>query len=361
MRDENQSEAPEKKRSSKNRPGILWRILGGLLKVLRKILKWLLWLLLFLIVFILCGGLGPFVTYVGAPIARMLNIPVSVERCVILPVTGYVRIEKLKIGNPKKFEEVNQAFYGKTPLLELGSFEFDFVMRTLFSEVWEIENIELTGLRMLYAIEEDTSNIDALIAQMISSGASAPAATEAPAAAPAEPEALPNEPEAEPTPEAPAETEALPSEPEAEPTPEAPAETKSPIHKIKVNRLHLADNCVTVRRYVSIPVSLPGLTLHNLDNYTLKEQYEIIVKPVKEKIDVVMTGIGVVGDALDLGAEDVSAVATGAIHVIGAAVDAVLPEANENIGEVLKAGVDGINDAGLRDLGKDVKDVIKFW
>lgn len=342
MRDENQSEAPEKKRSSKKRPGILWRILGGLLKVLRKILKWLLWLLLFLIVFILCGGLGPFVTYVGAPIARMLNIPVSVERCVILPVTGYVRIEKLKIGNPKKFEEVNQAFYGKTPLLELGSFEFDFVMRTLFSEVWEIENIELTGLRMLYAIEEDTSNIDALIAQMISSGASAPAATEAPAAAPAEPEALP-------------------SEPEAEPTPEAPAETKSPIHKIKVNRLHLADNRVTVRRHVSIPVPLPGLTLHNLDNYTLKEQYEIIVKPVKEKIDVVITGIGVVGDALGLGAEDVSTIATGAIHVIGAGVDAVLPEANENIGAVLKAGVDGINDAGLRDLGKDVKDVIKFW
>lgn len=334
MSEESQSKTPKKKEKpiGKKKPGFLWRLIGGLLKILRKLLKWLLWVVLFLIVFILCGGLGPLVTYVGAPIARMMNIPLSIERCVILPVTGYVRIEKLTIGNPKKFEEVDQAFYGKTPLLKLDTFEFDFAMRTLFSEIWEIENIELTGLRMLYAIEEDTSNIDALIAQIGSGDSADPAATEVA------------------TTEVPAESEATPSESAAETAPEASTEAESQTHKIKVNRLHLEDNSVTVRRYISIPpVPLPGLTLHNLDNYTLKEQYETIVKPVKETINMAMTGIGVVGDALGSNVEDVKNVATGAIDVISASVDAVLPEASDHIGEALKSGVDS------------VKDTIKFW
>ena len=62
-----------------------------ILRILRRLLFGIVLVLFWLLVFVLAGGLGPLVTHLGAPIARAAGVPLTIGKCVILPLGGYVR------------------------------------------------------------------------------------------------------------------------------------------------------------------------------------------------------------------------------------------------------------------------------
>ena len=137
-----------------------------LLRVLRRLVFGLVLVVFWLLVFVLAGGLGPLITHAGAPIAKAFGVPLTVGKCVILPLGGYVRVENLTIANPDAFVSANPDVYGKEPLAKVGLLECDVAMRSLLSREIAVDTLQLTGLRALYAYDLDTTNVDALLAQL---------------------------------------------------------------------------------------------------------------------------------------------------------------------------------------------------
>jgi len=287
-----------------------WRVLWC---IVRKTLKVLLLIVGVLLVFILAGGLGPVVKYVGVPLANSQGVPLSIEKCVILPLGGYVRIEGLQVENPDAFREPKDAagnpltpnkVYLETPLLRIGALEFDFHMLSLFKEEKVVDLIRLEGLRALYAFDYDTTNVDAFLAQVAPPG-------EAPA-----------EPVAE-----------TPAKPETE---EQPAEAAGEL-KFRIAQVTFTDNSVTLRKFVNIPMPLPPLSLTDIDNRTLQEKYiDPMIKTVNSGAG---DAFGAVGDGVNAVTEGLGTLST----ALGEGLDgAGLAEGAKAVGEGAQATLDSV-------------------
>lgn len=281
-----------------SKPGAVKKLFRGLWCTLKVLLL----LIVLLLIFVLAGGLGPTVKYVGVPVANALGIPLAIEKCVILPLGGYVRLEGVQVANPSAFAEGNPKVYAETPLARIGTFEADVAMRSLLSDEICVDTIRLTGVRALYAFDLDTTNVDALLAQ-------AGLDKTAPAAGP----------EAEP--EAPA------AEPAAEPSGEPSPWTQKSLRLAYVN---IADNSVTIRKFVSLPIPLPPLTLHDVDSETLVEKVTNLLAPVLKTIKTGSEGLGSGVKALGSGA---ATLGEGARNISSETVDS----AREALGESAKA------------------------
>lgn len=295
---------------SEKKPGFIKKLFRGL----RRILKVLLIVLTVLIIFILAGGLGLTVKYVGVPVANTLGVPLSIEKCVILPLGGYVCIEGLQVDNPDTFIEDDPATYADTPLARIGKFEADLAVLSLLSDEIRVDSLQLSGVRALYAFDLETTNVDALLRQI---GIDPAAAKEAPAE------------------EAPAE-EASAEEAVAEET--APAQMKP----IRLAYVSLEDNSVTIRKFVSLPIPLPPLTLHDVDNRDLIEKIETTVAPVMTAIKAGSDGIG---SGMKILGDGVRGVTDGTLKVGSDGLDLTkegLKESAETVEESAKAVREGL-------------------
>ena len=240
-------------------------------KVIRKPVIVVAWILGALIAFILVGGLGPTVKYVGVPVARAFGLPLTIERCVILPLGGYVCIEGLQVDNPKAFVEAKPDVYGEVPLAKIGKLELDVGMRTIFFKELCIDSVQLTGLRVLYAFDLDTNNVAALLTQMGVNQEEAEEATEE-------------------------------AQEEVEEASEEEVEKKTKV--VRLAYVHFEDNSVSIRKFMTIPIPLPPMTLHNVDNRTLQERIKGVFVPVQKAIDVSEKGIGAGIDKMEDGVKN---------------------------------------------------------
>ncbi len=244
-----------------------------ILRILRRLLFGIVLVLFWLLVFVLAGGLGPLVTHLGAPIARAAGVPLTIGKCVILPLGGYVRIENLEVGNPTAFVEANPKVYGETPLARIGFLECDIAMRSLLAKEIVVDTLQITGLRALYAYDLDTTNVDALLAQL---GVPAAASEAAPEAQPA-----------------------------AEPQPAAAAAPATEPVKFRITYLHMEDNTVSLRKYMTIPITLPAVTLEDISSDDLQRRIDAVVQPAVKTVQGAADGIGAIGELLGDGAENV--------------------------------------------------------
>lgn len=288
------------------------------LRFLWKIVVVLLIVIAVLLAFVLCGGLGPTVKVAAPTIAKMMGAEVSLEKCVILPLGGYVRIEGLRVENPKTFREQNAKVYADTPLAKVGKLEIDFAMRSLFTNVYTVDNLELSGVRALYAYDYETTNVDALMAQL-----DLPAKTEAPAEAVA----------AEPAPEAaPATTE--------------PAQQK-PAPDVVLARVRLEDNSVTVRKFISIPFALPPVSLDNTDTRTLKQKTLDLLAPIGSAMNGVGDALGSATDTIGQG-----------LTKTGDVLNNGLGKTTEALGSGLDTSADALKDS-VKALGDSAEGAVK--
>ncbi len=242
-------------------------------KVIRKPIIVVAWILVALIAFILVGGLGPTVKYVGVPIARAIGLPLTIERCVILPLGGYVCIEGLQVDNPKAFVEAKPDVYAEVPLAKVGKLELDVGMRTLFFKELCIDSVQLTGLRVLYAFDLGTNNVAALLTQM---GVN------------------------------PKEAEEVSEEMQAEVDEVSEEEVETSTKAIRLAYVHFEDNSVSIRKFMTIPIPLPPMTLRDVDNRTLQERIKSTIVPVKKALDVSQRGFGTGVDKVGDGVKNLS-------------------------------------------------------
>lgn len=283
------------------------------LRVVSRLLAFVLNTVVLLVELACLGALGPIVTYVVCPAANaFLDLPVSVERCSVWPLRGYVSVTGLRVGNPRSFEAADE-YYTETPLVTLRRAVVDIGVMDLLADQVTIERIEAEGLRFLYAVEGDESNLDALLVQAGLKGGSEPEAADAGAAADA---------------------------PGASPAPEADAES-SPEPRLLA--LRLEDNSVTVRyplvgMTATLPVPLPPMDRVDEEGQGLFRTLQTTVRGVRQAVSVTVGGISTGSQTvLDAG----SAVWDGAGTVGDAALDAG-GAVIDGIGSVGGTLVDGV-------------------
>ena len=289
------------------------KLLKGLRKLVRALVLTILILLAALLIFAAAGGLGPLVKHVAPPVAKMFGVPLSIEKCVILPLGGYVRLEGVKVENPTTFVEAKPDVYGKTPLVSIGMVEADVGVRTLFSKELVIDSLQLTGLRALYAYDLETTNVDALIAQL--------------------------------------------PQGKAEPTEEVAEPPAGEAKQIRLAYVHFEDNSVSIRKFVTVPVPVPPLTLRDSDNHTFMERLMAIIAPVQKSIetlgsgasgllDGVGSGLGALGDgAASLGSNAMDSVSSGLSALTSAETPEESKQAIEETKQELKSLGQGLKDA----------------
>lgn len=307
------------------------KLLKGLWKVIRAVVLTVLIVLAVLLIFAAAGGLGPLVKHVAPPVAKAFGVPLSIEKCVILPLGGYVRLEGVKVENPTTFVEAKPEVYGKTPLVEIGMVEADVGVRTLFAKELVIDSLQLTGLRALYAYDLETTNVDALIAQL-PKGETAPA-----------------------------------EEVTEEVTEPAPAGEPK---QIRLAYVHFEDNSVSVRKFVTVPVPLPALTLKDIDNHTFMERLMAIITPVQKTIETLGSGAGGlldgVGSGLSTLGEGASSVSTNTLNSLSNGLSALTGATSsdeaessaEETREEVKANLQEAKE-NLKGLGQDLKGLFK--
>lgn len=306
------------------------KFLKGLWKTIRTVLLVVLAVVLVIVIFAAAGGLGPLVKHAAPPVAKAFGVPLSIEKCVILPLGGYVRLEGVKVENPTTFVEAKPEVYGKTPLAVIGMLEADVGMRTLFSKELVIDSLQLTGLRALYAYDLETTNVDALIAQLPKS------VTE-------------------------------PTEEVAEPVPEEPA---SEPKQIRLAYVHFEDNSVSVRKFVTVPVPVPPMTLTNIDNHTFQERMMAIITPVQKTIETLGSGasglLDGVGSGLSTLSGGASSVGTNALDSISSGLGALTgskstEEGKQSTDEANEEAKQSLEDTkqSIKDLGQDLKGLFK--
>ena len=306
------------------------KFLKGLWKTIRTVLLVVLAVVLVIVIFAAAGGLGPLVKHAAPPVAKAFGVPLSIEKCVILPLGGYVRLEGVKVENPTTFVEAKPEVYGKTPLAVIGMLEADVGMRTLFSKELVIDSLQLTGLRALYAYDLETTNVDALIAQLPKS------VTE-------------------------------PTEEVAEPVPEEPA---SEPKQIRLAYVHFEDNSVSVRKFVTVPVPVPPMTLTNIDNHTFQERMMAIITPVQKTIETLGSGasglLDGVGSGLSTLGGGASSVGTNALDSISSGLGALTgskstEEGKQSTDEANEEAKQSLEDTkqSVKNLGQDLKGLFK--
>lgn len=297
-------------------------------RILWKTLLVLLCVVLVVVIFVLAGGLGPTVTHLGPRVAKAFGVDMQVRKCVILPLGGYVLVEGLRVENPRDFSEKKPKPYAEEPLVALGTLELDVGMRSLLAKEYVVDTLRLEGLRALYAFDLGTTNVDALMAQMGVAGTDS-----AEAAAEAEEEGK-----------------------EAQEEAAKPAAEREPI-AFRVGYLHVGDNVVTVRKFVSVPIPLPAITLRDVDNRTLKARIDATLAPVYKTIQGLNAGLGAATEAVGDGAKALgTALGDGATAVKG-----VLGDGANLTGEGLAKGAEGLKEVGegLKDGFKGTGDALK--
>lgn len=323
------------------------------LRAVRKTIFALTCVIVWLVILVGVGVLGPIVRLAAPPVAATLGYRLSIGTCVICPFantiriadlrldtegsprigtdaplvslsrldcapfSGYARLEGLRVENPDAFTA--DKYYAENGLLTLGLAEADLDVPSLLTDTITVELIRIHGIRALYAFANDTTNVDALIAQLV-----------------------PQKPAAEPAPEA--------ASPEPAPAPEEPATPAKPAKAkdIQIALVDFEDNIVTIRSGISIPIPLPAMRLENIDSRDLKTRLEAVSDTVKKSVDGVKKGLGAIGDGaaklyenastlIDDGAKDAgSALSAGA-----ESVDEALSSGAESVGEAIK-GLRGI-------------------
>ncbi len=293
--------------------------------VIRKTLIVLAWIVGLLVLFVLAGGLGPTVKYVGAPIARAMGVPLHIDTCVILPLGGYVRLEGVRVDNPTTFQEAKPDFYGATALAALGTAEVDVRVTSLLSDELVVDTVRVEGIRALYAYDLDTTNVDALLAQL---GAGQETRAEVVEEAVETPEELKEEA---------AETKADPEE-----------------FRFRIGTFHLADNQVSIHKLVTLPIMLPPVTLHDVDNATLMEKIGGTLEPIVKTVQGLEGGLGVATDGLNKGFEKAGEGLDKASEKIGEGLDKV----GVDLGAVLDGTTD-VTEAVLTDSVQAVGEELK--
>ncbi len=326
--------------------------------MLRKIFAWLLWgigqlirwivnLLLVLIVVILLGGTGFLVKQIVVPVANHYGVPLSIGEFNFYPLKGYLQIKDFRVDNPQTFLEKDEV-YTENPLLAFSHFEVDFDMNTLFSgDEYVVENLELCGLRVLYAFDCDTTNVDALIAQI--TGPSEPAPESAPEAQPEQ------TPAAEPAPE---------SQPAPEPQPQAAPEADTPATEQKSLRMRIAhfkieDNWVSLRNgnlYVPLAISLPlpPMELNNITNYELKEWIDSVVDKFIYACEVIESGVDkaweLIGNGFGAGVAALGDFANASLKVLGD-IGAATADFAKSAGTVVVDGAAAVGEGAMEIMG----------
>lgn len=312
------------------------------LGILWKTVKWFLIVVVVLVALILCGALGPIVKWTAPVVANCMGAKVSLEECSILPLGGYVRIGGLRVENPKAFREQNADLYNEQALAEVGNLELDFAVLSLFGEEYVVDKIELTGLRALYAFDYGTTNVDALVDEM---GLKPKAQTEA-----------------EGVDAAPVET------PEAPETDEK-AKTKKSLKHARLAYVKIADNSVTIRKFINLPIVLPPLEMEDVNSSDLIAKINETLAPLYQALRGLGNGLAT---SVDVVGEGVSA----ATDTVTEGVDATVNTVTDGLGaatEVLSSGLQNMNEASveslkeigkgtvesLKDIGKGSKDSLK--
>lgn len=305
------------------------KLLKGLWKLIRTVLLVVLALVLVLVIFAAAGGLGPLVKYVAPPVAKAFGVPLSIEKCVILPFGGYVRLEGVKVDNPSAFVAAKPEMYGKTPLVQIGLFEADVGVCSLFTDEWVVDSLQLTGLRALYAFDLETTNVDALLAQM---------------------------PKRETPP-------AEPTEPAAEPAPETePKESGAP-KQFRLAYVHFENNSVSLYKYVTLPIPLPAITLRDIDSDTLRERVMALLEPVSKSIETLGTGVSGlvegVGTGLNALGNSAAAMGTNAVETLNSGIDALTAAETPEEAEAAVKQTRNELKQSLQELKQDSKDIRK--
>lgn len=312
------------------------------LGILWKTVKWFLIVVVVLVALILCGALGPIVKWTAPVVANCMGAKVSLEECSILPLGGYVRIGGLRVENPKAFREQNADLYNEQALAEVGNLELDFAVLSLFGEEYVVDKIELTGLRALYAFDYGTTNVDALVDEM-GLKPKAQTETEGVDAAPVE------------TPEAPETDEK--------------AKTKKSLKHARLAYVKIADNSVTIRKFINLPIVLPPLEMEDVNSSDLIAKINETLAPLYQALRGLGNGLAT---SVDVVGEGVSA----ATDTVTEGVDATVNTVTDGLGaatEVLSSGLQNMNEASveslkeigkgtvesLKDIGKGSKDSLK--
>ncbi len=295
---------------------------------MKRIVLWILGLILAFLLLILSGGTHALVKYVACPIANKIGVPVSVETFAFYPLTGYLHITNLKVENPKSFTE-GSNYYVETPLLELGNFEFDFDVSSLFSDEYTVDTIQLTGLHALYALDYNTSNVDALIAQITGDKPSDDAIEEAPERV----------------------------EEIKEERKEAQEEAKEKKElRFLIRHINLADN--HVRFYngslgLPILIPLPPLEMRDVDNRTVYERLRPMTDLVIGGYETLVNGLGRAADVL----KDGAAAANAVLSDSASAAEAVFSDSASAAGDVISDGAAAVEEAA----GAAVEGVIDIF
>ena len=181
------------------------RLLRWVVFVVACLLFWVLFLAILVLVLALCGVLGPIILRLAPPIARSVGYELAIRECVVkpldddihvaglrldtlgsprvgsdsplvsleafrvAPLSGYVRLDALRVANPDTFifSQASGDYYAKTPLLDLRLVELKVDMGTLLEDELVIELIRVHGLHALYALDQGTDNVSALVAQLV--------------------------------------------------------------------------------------------------------------------------------------------------------------------------------------------------
>lgn len=139
---------------------------------MKKVL-WITGIVVLILVVVLMLSLGRIIKAgVNTAGPKLAGVPVHLEKVVVNPLTGLVRIKGLVIGNPEGFN---------TPsAMELNDFRLNIKLSSLFSKAIVIEEILIDAPQITYEKGLKSSNLSTLQANL------APAKTETPA-----PEAAP--------------------------------------------------------------------------------------------------------------------------------------------------------------------------
>ena len=139
---------------------------------MKKVL-WITGIVVLILVVVLMLSLGQIIKAgVNTAGPKLAGVPVHLEKVVVNPLTGLVRIKGLVIGNPEGFN---------TPsAMELNDFRLNIKLSSLFSKAIVIEEILIDAPQITYEKGLKSSNLSTLQANL------APAKTETPA-----PEAAP--------------------------------------------------------------------------------------------------------------------------------------------------------------------------
>lgn len=350
------------------------RLLRWVVFVVACLLFWVLFLVIVVLVLALFGVLGPIILRLAPPIARSVGYELAIRECVVkpldddihvaglrldtlgsprvgsdsplvsleafrvAPLSGYVRLDALRVANPDTFifSQASGDYYAKTPLLDLRLVELKVDMGTLLADELVIELIRVHGLHALYALDQGTDNVSALVAQLVPPAAEEPDGDAAPV-------------QAEPAP-APA--------PAPEPAPaEATAKADAPERDVRVLLADFADNAVTVRWVIAgavpttVPCPIPDLALENLGTQEVRDRIDAVVGPIRKTIATANAAVAAAGKALGAAIDSTKAALGAAGEALGNAGDAL-----DGAGDALGKGVDSVSEAagGILDGARDL-------